>query len=131
MPLLCYFYCAQMKLQKGNVLHLSVSHSVHRGRCTPPRQTPPRQTPPGRHLDTPLADTPSLADTPGRHPPSPRQPLQRTIPILLECFLVLKRKTSFFTCTASVLFVGNLRGLWPKNNNSKQMSFVFRYRHGI
>ena len=41
-------------------LHLSVSHSVHRGVCpsaccytpprqTPPGQTPPRQTPPGRH----------------------------------------------------------------------------------
>ena len=40
-----------------------------------PRQKPPRQTPPGSHF------------TPARHPP--RQPLQRTVRILLECILVV------------------------------------------
>ena len=48
------FYRLQTKLRKGNVLHLSVSHSVHRGRgclpqcmlgyTLPSRETPPRQT---------------------------------------------------------------------------------------
>ena len=56
-------------------LHLSVSHSVHRGRCL---------------TDTPWAD--QQADTPypvhaGIHS-SPRRPLQRTVRILLECILV-------------------------------------------
>ena len=54
-------------------LHLSVSHSVHRGVS-------------GR-ADTPQADTPL-----GRHPRRvntlSRLPLQRTVRILLQCFLV-------------------------------------------
>ena len=91
--------------------------SVHRRRCTPPRQTPLWQSPhpvgrhpPGRYphpLDRqphplgwhPVADTPlgrhcpPWADTPPRqtHPPPPhpsRQPPQRTVRILLECILV-------------------------------------------
>ena len=60
-------------------LHLSVSHSIHRGVATPQGRHSHGQTPPlGRH---PLADTPlgrhPLADTPlgrhplGRHPPFP------------------------------------------------------------
>ena len=55
---LLYFYRPQTKLREGNVLHLSVSHSVHRaGVSAPvhagihhhhyyPRHTPPGQTPP-------------------------------------------------------------------------------------
>ena len=90
--------------------------SVHRRRCTPPRQTPLWQSPhpvgrhpPGRYphpLDRqphplgwhPVADTPlgrhcpPWADTPPRQthpPPHPsRQPPQRTVRILLECILV-------------------------------------------
>ena len=61
-------------------LHLSVSHSVHRGVSapvhagihTPPGQTPPWQTPPGRHLpgQTPQGKHPPWSDTlQGRHPP--------------------------------------------------------------
>ena len=48
---------------KGMFLHLSVSHSVHRG-CL------------GRHPST------------EGHPPPPRRPMQRTVRILLECILV-------------------------------------------
>ena len=62
-----------MKLRKGNVLHPSVSHSVHRGGCLP--QDMLGYTPPGRHAplwaDTLLADPPprqmaTAAD--GTHP---------------------------------------------------------------
>ena len=128
----CFYTCLSVILFTGR--------GVHPPRQTPHWQTPPGrhpladtpwQTPPGRHPDTPLADRPSLADTPWQTPPSPRQPLQRTVSILLECILVLKRKTSSSTYTASVLFVGNLRSLWPKEKNSKQMSFVFKYQQGI
>ena len=45
------FYSQQTKLQKGNVLHLSVI--LFTGACTPPGQTSPRQTPPGRHPPPP------------------------------------------------------------------------------
>ena len=98
------YYRLQRSCGKVIFSQASVSHSVHGG-C-------------GRHhawADTPLADTPwadlpgqtpHQADTPrqipplGRHPqPSacwdtrpPRQPLQRTVRILLECILVLKKK---------------------------------------
>ena len=72
------FFFTVRKRSCGKVmfLHLSVSHSVHRGSTSvhagihPPGQTPP------------WADTP-----PGQTPPS-RRPLQRTVRILLECFLV-------------------------------------------
>ena len=77
-------------LGKGDVLHLSVSHSVHEG-CLPRREcTPPRQIPPW--ADTPWADTslgrhpllcrqPPWADTPvGRHSPPGRHPLGRQPP---------------------------------------------------
>ena len=51
-------------------LHLSVSHSVHRGGCLPGVGVYPSM----HWADIPPADTP-LADTPGRHPPRSR--LQR------------------------------------------------------
>ena len=68
-------------------LHLSVSHCVHSGgvcfsACW--ETHPSWQTPLGRH---PLGRHP-WKDTPGQTPPS-RWPLQRTVRILLECFLVL------------------------------------------
>ena len=55
-------------------LHLSVSHSVHGGRCTPSwadnpslTEPPPRaDTPPGQTL--PLGQIPPQADTPGQTP---------------------------------------------------------------
>ena len=141
-------YHPQRSCSKVVFLHLSVSHSVHRGDVV--SGTPSGQTPPGRHptryklpADTPWqappadtshpypGQTPSPADTspvrhpPGRHspsrhplpqidttwtdtpwsdtppvdnrlgkspprqtPPSPQRSLQRTVRILLECFLV-------------------------------------------
>ena len=59
-----------------------VKNSVHRGVYT---RVPPAQCMLGY---IPLADT-SLADTPPQtDPPPPRQPLQRTLRILLECILL-------------------------------------------
>ena len=124
-------YHPQRSCSKVVFLHLSVSHSVHRGDGV--SGTPSGQTPPGRHptryklpadtpwqaadtslvrhplADTPLADTPYPRQTPpGQTPPgqtlpggqpprevtsqadtpSPQRSLQRTVRILLECFLV-------------------------------------------
>ena len=94
------------KLQQGNVLHLSVSHSVHRGDfChTPAGRHPTGKTPPWADTlsaDTPQADTPGQTTPLGRHPQAdtPRQtPLlrsacwdmvnKRAVCILLECILV-------------------------------------------
>ena len=87
-------------LRQGNVLHLFVSHSVHRGegvsgRHTPGRHPLPQADTPRVHpqADTPWADPPRAntpqADPPGQTPPSPgRWLLQRTVCILPECFLV-------------------------------------------
>ena len=103
-------------------LHLSVSHSVHRG-DTLPRQVPPsgRYTPragtppppwqvfplppgqvhppgqvypPGRYTPRQVHPPRQVHHPPGRYTPQagtptpPRQSLQRTVRILLECFLV-------------------------------------------
>ena len=75
--------------RKVMFLHLSVSHSVHRGvsaQCmlgyTPPRAETPGQTPPGQ--------TPPWADTPPE-PPSQKHtppPTATAVSILLECFFV-------------------------------------------
>ena len=88
--------------------HLSVILLIEEvsGQTAPPGRHPPRQTPPlgrrplGRH---PSGQTPPL----GRHPlgagqtsPLPRQPLQRTVRILLECILVplnFEKKFTFKT----------------------------------
>ena len=52
-------------------------------------QTPTlADTPLGRH---PPADPLGRHTLPGQTPPSPRQPLQRTVRILLECILVRRR----------------------------------------
>ena len=68
----------------------SVKNSVHRGRCTSPRQTPlGRHTPPSRH--PPWADIPL-----GRHPPPMRRLVQRTVRILLECIFVSNRSTETY-----------------------------------
>ena len=55
--------------------------SVHRGEVyTPWADTSfPRQTPPSHQADTPCGQTP---------PPTTKQPLQRTVRIILECILV-------------------------------------------
>ena len=98
-----YFYRPQTKCAKVIFLHLSVSHSVHRGcgvclsACW--------DTPPGRHPPHPQgADTLPGADTPQEQisvPPSPWEqtpPAQcmlgdtgnkRAVRILLECILVV------------------------------------------
>ena len=79
---LMLFYRPQRSCGKGMFLHLSVSHSVHRGGCVYPSMhwgrhpRPPRQTPPGRH--TPSADHPSGASQHAlgqTSPPPPRRPL--------------------------------------------------------
>ena len=73
-------YRPQCSCGKVMFLHLSVSHSVHGARgCL-------ADNPLGRH---PQADTPTPTQCMlGCTPPS-RRPLQRTVRILLECFLVL------------------------------------------
>ena len=97
------FYCPQTKFAKVMFLHLSVSHSVHRGVCLsacwdtarPPDHAPP----PGP--DTCLSVIlfkggvclSACWDTtpPGPGTPSPREQrrlLLRTVRILLECILV-------------------------------------------
>ena len=62
----------QTKFAKVMFLHLSVSHSVHRGSTwagTPPGQVPPRQVhPPGRY--TPLGRYPLGSNPLGRYPPT-------------------------------------------------------------
>ena len=75
-----YFYCPQMKFVKIMFLHLSVSHSVHRGfasvhagihTCPQSRHPPGSRHPLEQRADTPRADTPQ-EQTPAprsRHPP--------------------------------------------------------------
>ena len=94
MEFLCYR--PQQQLRKGNIFTL-VCDSVHRGGVW--ADSPPGRHPLGRHLpwaDAPLGRHPSGQTAPlGRHPlgagqisPLPRQPLQLTVRILLECILV-------------------------------------------
>ena len=64
-----YLYRQQTKLRKGNILHLSVSHSVHKGG--------------GEGVSAPVHAGIH------HHPPSRRRLLLRTVRILLECILVL------------------------------------------
>ena len=72
---------------KVRFLHLSVSHSVHRG-CTHP----------------------------GRHPP-PRWPLKRTVRILLECILVMESfeglKRTKLSCY-QIRSVTSMLNIWHK-----------------
>ena len=91
-------------------LHLSVSHSVHGGVSasvdagihTPWADTPLGQTPPA---DTPPGQTAPLL---GRHPPPSRGPLQQTVRILLECFLVL-----IMMFRIKIEIVVNVGSQWP------------------
>ena len=53
---------------------LGYTYPPRRKHTCPPKAHLPGSTPPGKH-------------TPGKHTP-PRRPLQRTVRILLECFLV-------------------------------------------
>ena len=122
-------YRPQRSCGKVMFLHLSVSHSVHEGvsasvhagihppgRYTRSRYTPRQVHPPGTPpwQGHPLADTPPgrYTHTPGRytHPPwqvhthprqvhPPRRSLQRTVRILLECFLVFLFRRSRDTFT--------------------------------
>ena len=69
--LYCNFYCPQTKFSKGMFLHLSVSHSVHRGWAVP------GQVPPGTRY-TPSQDQVHLLgpgtftrQVPGRYPLGP------------------------------------------------------------
>ena len=72
-------------------LHLSVSHSVHRGSVSQhvlDMQTPPGQTNPNMHWDRHALGRHIPACT-GEDPPG-RRLLLGTVRILLECILVLK-----------------------------------------
>ena len=87
-----YFYRPQRSCSKFMFLHLSVSHSFHRGVSgRHPGQTPPWADTPSRHLlgrHTPWADTnpgqtppqqtpPQGRHHPGIHPPWQTSPLSR------------------------------------------------------
>ena len=83
------FYRPQTKFAKVMFLHLSVSHSVHRGVSASVQagiHPPPEQTPPG-------ADTPRSIH-PSKQKPPPAQCMlgdtdhKRAVRILLECILV-------------------------------------------
>ena len=71
-------------LGKGDVLHLSVSHSVHEGclprrECTPLGRYPMGRHPLGRHL--PRQTSPPMQTTPmGRHPRGQTLPPRQTPP---------------------------------------------------
>ena len=104
----CSNYRPQTKLRKGNVFTPAQYILGYTPWQTPLSRHPPlwEDTPLGIHLpgqtppswaDTPWEDTPLL----GRHPPGQtppwadtfsRRPLQRTVRILLECFLVLFKR---------------------------------------
>ena len=76
------FLPSATQLRQGNVFTpVCQLFCSHEGRGVSGRHTPSGQTP--LLADTPPADTPLT----GRHPP-PWRPLQRTVRILLECFLV-------------------------------------------
>ena len=121
-----YFYSLQQKLQKGNVFTNVCQEFCPWGFCLgrhPPEQTPPRQTPPwvdialGRQPPpSPEADIPPMQTLPpgqtpplGRHPP--RQPLQRTVCILLECILVEES----FHRSRSIIQIMQTRSKYNKN----------------
>ena len=83
------------EVAKVMFLHLSVSHSVHRGGClsacwdtTPPEQAPPPDQAPPRtrpllEPGTPQAQAPQGQAPPGtRHPPGPDTPLQQTATVM-------------------------------------------------
>ena len=98
--------------------HLSLSHSVHRHpqqtplwADSPPRQAPPwTDTPLGRHLP----GRHPRGETPGQTPP--RQPLQRMVRILLECFLVQ------FKCVLTIL----LQSSFPTKHKVRNFgNFIF------
>ena len=103
-------YCPQTKFAKVTFLHLSVSHSVHRGVSAsvrdgihpPGKQTTPRSRhPSGSRHPRPEADTPRKQTAPrsryllgSRHPPPAQCMLgdmgnKRVVRILLECILVV------------------------------------------
>ena len=94
-------------MRQGNVF-TPVCHSVHGGRWlsasvhagihtplgrTHPRKHTPAPPPPKKHLPEAHSHPPEThspgSTPPGKHPSSPRRSLQRTVRILLECFLVL------------------------------------------
>ena len=105
-------------------LHLFVSHSVHKGGevYTPWADTPMQtSTPLARHspwVDTLPGQTPHRQTTPrqtsplARHIPRqtpPRRSLQRTVRILLECILVVKKfwKTNSIGLTLTFALVSS------------------------
>ena len=75
----CLSFCSQ-----GECIPACTTADTSQADTPPPRQTPPRQKP------LPLGRHPLGRHPPGRHPwaDTPRQPLQRTVRILLECILV-------------------------------------------
>ena len=87
----------------------------------------PRQTPPGRHPDTPLADTPCLADT--APPPETATAADGTHPTGMHSCTPTENITFHTHCECPVC--GKFAESVAKINNSKRISFVFRDQHGI
>ena len=82
-------------------LHLSVSHSVHRGAsATPPGQTHPQgRDPPGQ--TRPWADTPLGRHAPGQTRPWADAPLWQTPPLRSACWDTVNNWNAFFLCVNS------------------------------
>ena len=97
------FYRPQTKFAKVMFLHLSVSHSVHKGEGVPGQVHPPgKYTPPGRFTPSPWQVHPAGQVHPPRqvHPQAGKPPghsvrwdmvNNRAVRIPLECILVLNR----------------------------------------
>ena len=92
--------CGKVIFSQASVshsIHRRVSGSVHAGIHPTPRQTPSPLEAPPPEAHTPLGSTPPRkAHTPKHIPPRKHTLLQRTVYILLECFLVyVSCQTSF------------------------------------
>ena len=83
----------------GKVIFSQASVILSTGGCVSQHEL--GQTPPSR-ADTPQSDTPSGRHTPTPQSPPPRPPLQQTVLILLECFLVYVTGLNF-----KIIFVNN------------------------
>ena len=113
-----YFHSQQTKLRNGNVFSSvcqqlcprgDVSqHALGEGVADTPWADTPFWADRGCVADTPWADHP-LGQTPPWQTPIPRQPLQQTVRILLECILVFNlllplcpNISHFFHCGNSI-----------------------------
>ena len=111
-PFETHFYRPQTKFAKVIILHLSVSHSVHRGVClsacldTPQDQVPPReQTPPPRRRHHPFQDRrPSL----GSDTPQNRHPWEQTPPLGSACWEMRSTSRRYTSYWNAILYIRKL-----------------------